>query len=247
MGNALRIKEVDFSENALGQVTYIEPVPCTGIVLSQSTLDFEFAEESKIVTATLTPSDTTDELSWTSTDANVASVENGTITIHGIGTATITATCGTQSASITISQTSLKAQYAIKIAAGCRPSKPNDYDIINIGTQSGQDAVGQSYHNVADLSVYRGSLNDIECIRVPYGATKVLFHTTDDNVVQISYGFVVSTTEQATFNDGINYAKYITRNTFVKSNVGMDVSYGQAVIFHATDAQIPTIDYFYFT
>ena len=248
MGFALRIKDVSFANDALGRVNYIEPIPCTGIELDKSTLSFESAEESQQITATLTPSDTTDALTWVSSNDNVATVEDGLVTIHGIGSATITATCGTQIAVVEITQTTLKAQYPLKTVVGHSPSKPNNYDVIYVGgSVSGANVVGQSYHGNADLAVFNGTTYDIECIRVPYGATKILCHTTDGNRVQISYGYLVSATEQVIFSDNKYYAKYISRSTFVKTDVGMDVEYGQAVIFHATDTQLPTLDYFYFT
>ncbi len=52
---------------------------------------------TKTITATASG-----EVTWISSDSNVATVSNGTITAVGNGTATITATCGTASASVAV-------------------------------------------------------------------------------------------------------------------------------------------------
>ena len=248
MGYALKIKGVSFSENALGVVTYVEPVPCTGIVLSAETLSFESVNESKALTATLTPSDTTDTLTWVSSNDNVATVVGGVVTIHGIGTATITATCGTQSATATITQTSIKAQYALKKVAGKYPGPISiDSDqIISITSISNQFAVGQSYHNDDTVKVLQGDTNDIECVPVPYGATKIKISTTDGVAVSISYTYVVDTNVQIQ-GQSDKYAKYLRSQTFVNTNNGYAVEYGEAVIFRAVgESQSGTLNYIYF-
>ena len=79
-----------------------EQIPCTGITLDQTTLTFDGAG-TQTLTATVTPSDTTDMVVW-STDANtVATVSGGVVTAVGNGSATITATCGAYSATCTVS------------------------------------------------------------------------------------------------------------------------------------------------
>lgn len=78
------------------------PVPCTGITLDKNELMFN-AEGTQIITATVTPTDTTDSVVWTSSNETVATVENGVVTAVASGTATITATCGGYSATCTVS------------------------------------------------------------------------------------------------------------------------------------------------
>lgn len=80
----------------------VEPVPCTGITLDKSTLAFD-SRDSKTLTATVTPTDTTDKIVWNSNNTAVATVENGVVTAVGNGSATITATCGNYSASCAVS------------------------------------------------------------------------------------------------------------------------------------------------
>ncbi|MGM9810178.1 MAG: Ig domain-containing protein [Paludibacteraceae bacterium] len=68
-------------------------VPATAITLDATTWSAEQYKSTKL-TATLTPAEATTEVVWTSSDENVATVANGTVTAVGVGTATITATAG---------------------------------------------------------------------------------------------------------------------------------------------------------
>lgn len=93
----------EYSANCAVSVSGIsEAVPCTSITLDKTALSFTDTG-TQILTATVTPSDTTDEIVWSSNNTTVAKVENGVVTAVNSGSATITATCGTQSASCAVS------------------------------------------------------------------------------------------------------------------------------------------------
>ncbi len=71
-------------------VTVINEIPATGITLSDTEL-IMLPNEKKTVKATLKPTNSTDGLSWISSNDQVATVSsNGTITAKAVGTATIT-------------------------------------------------------------------------------------------------------------------------------------------------------------
>ena len=90
-----------------GQINALRtPVPCTGIILSESTLSFTSGDPVTL-TATVEPADTTDTIVWSSSNASVATVNNGVVTPIGEGNATITATCGSQTATCSVSVSSL--------------------------------------------------------------------------------------------------------------------------------------------
>ena len=76
-----------------GTVTAVNAA--TGLELSAETLtlDLSGSMEATLV-ATVTPANSTDVVVWTTSDASVATVENGKVTGHKQGTATITATAG---------------------------------------------------------------------------------------------------------------------------------------------------------
>ena len=249
MGYALKLGSVDFSSVAVDQITYTDPVPCTSISLDESTLSFESVDETKTLTATVAPSDTTDSITWESSNTSVATVADGDVTIHGIGSATITATCGTQSASATISVSTLKAPYSLKFVNDKAPDGYNvpgeTYDIINVQAVTGQKTVGQAYHDDDTVRIINGASNDVECVKVPYGATKCKIKTSDDTAVSISYWFLADCTDLVQ-NYVENYPKLISKSTFFNTNVGADVSYGQAVLFRPVDAQAGTLSYVYF-
>lgn len=70
---------------------------CTSLFLDKSVLSITDNNPSLLV-ATVIPSNTTDSIVWFSNDETIAVVNNGVITPVGTGNCTITATCGTQSA-----------------------------------------------------------------------------------------------------------------------------------------------------
>lgn len=101
--NALVIQGANFAANKLTTVTFVEDEkPCTGLVLSESSQTVTDLGSFTLV-ATVTPADTTDDLFWASSNDTVATVANGVVTVVGLGTATITATCGNQTAACVIS------------------------------------------------------------------------------------------------------------------------------------------------
>ena len=88
------------SENKLNAITS----DGEGISLNTSTISFTKWGETFQLTATVTPSDTTDELTWSSSDQSVATVSSdGVVTSNGVGNTTITAQCGDYSASCSVS------------------------------------------------------------------------------------------------------------------------------------------------
>ena len=102
MSKAIVIKDADYSATKIKTVEFLEKVHCESVTLSESSLSLNTLD-SQTLTATILPEDCTDVLTWESSDTDIVSVEDGVLTISGLGTATITATCGEQSASCAIS------------------------------------------------------------------------------------------------------------------------------------------------
>lgn len=105
MGKALVIKGVNFETNKLTTVSIEDVVPCTGIELDKSTYTLTAIGDTVELNATVTPTGTTDVVEWSTSNSAVATVANGVVTCTGIGSATITATCGTQTATCAITAT----------------------------------------------------------------------------------------------------------------------------------------------
>ena len=83
-----------------------EAVPCTGITLSESSISFASGDPITL-TATVTPENTTDDIVWSTSDASIATVVDGVVHPIGNGTCTITATCGQQSATCSVTVSAL--------------------------------------------------------------------------------------------------------------------------------------------
>lgn len=79
-------------------------VPATGIALdrTEAWLYSNTSPRTVTLTATVTPTNSTDTVTWSSSDETVATVENGVVTAVGNGTATITATAGAFKATCTV-------------------------------------------------------------------------------------------------------------------------------------------------
>ena len=242
MGFALKLGNVDFSSVAVAKVNFGGAVPCTALSLDKNTLTFTKVCDTSQITATKTPSNTTDTLSWTSSNENVATVDStGLVTIHGIGTATITATCGNQTATASVAQTTIRPMYDYLILTD---KSANEYEgALTLVNGSGQSVGGQTYHNDDTLRIQYTT--DIECIPVPYGATKMKFATTDGEVHSVSYTEVVDSTDLIDLY-GTNFPKWLKHPTFVNSSTGLDVEYGQAFAFRGSSGDVASISYVYF-
>ena len=106
MRKILVISGADFHENKLDTITFNDAIPCTGVQLNVDTISFTGWNETFTLTATVTPSNTTDGKLWSSSNTSVATVSSsGVVTAKGIGTTTITVRCGSQSASCTVTAT----------------------------------------------------------------------------------------------------------------------------------------------
>ena len=84
-------------------------VACTGITLSANNLSFT-ATDTQTLTATVEPSNTTDIVTWLVSPAGIVTVNNGVVTPIANGNCTITATCGTQSATCNVTVSGIEEQ-----------------------------------------------------------------------------------------------------------------------------------------
>lgn len=102
MSKALVIRGASYSENALDTVTF-DVIHCTGITLSDSTVSLSAIGATKALTATVVPSNCEEEVEWTSSNTACCTVSSeGLVTVVGVGTSTITANCGTQTATCAV-------------------------------------------------------------------------------------------------------------------------------------------------
>ena len=74
-------------------------MPCTGLTMTKTTIEFLKAGDGYLLAALPTPENTTDKITYTSSDPSVATVtENGMVKAVSGGHAVITATCGEMTA-----------------------------------------------------------------------------------------------------------------------------------------------------
>ena len=175
MARVLIIKGGNFAANRVAQVE-IESVPCTGITLSQNTLTATSMGDVT-VSYTLTPSDTTDEVVWSSSDASVATASGTTVTIHGVGTCTLTATCGSASATLAVTAT-LGAAPDWCAASGSSNiiTDSSDNSIIRVSGAATMSSrmFGAQFDNDFDLPILDGnSIYTVYPIEIPNNVTKI--------------------------------------------------------------------------
>lgn len=235
MGRALVIKNVDFSTNKLDTVTYDDPIPCTNISLDQSTITVSEIGDTVTLTATVLPADTTDTVVWLSSDTNVAEVDGGVVTVKGIGTATITAKCGEQTATASVNQTSLQFT-DIVTASGVKVTSSND--ILWLYGSSGDITIGKAYTNASDLRVFSAGANSLEAIPVPYGATSVLILSSErkfwGDLRLADMNDLVSYSDQ-------DYPKSLPSYAGFYTDVPKAVEYGQCVILSASADKVALV------
>ena len=122
-------------------VTVTVKASCTGVSLNKSNLSFTSLDATQTLTTTLTPSNTTDTVSWKSSDTAVATVSsNGVVKAVGYGSCTITASCGSKTASCTVTV-----------------NNPNPYLVLS--AKNSQMVVGEKHTFYADL--YNGNLDNL--------------------------------------------------------------------------------------
>lgn len=99
------VKKAKISYRVVGKIAVLPEtkIACTGIVINTTQISFTQLKEIKQLTTTVTPPNTTDTISWESSNVDVATVTNsGVVESVGYGVAEIIAKCGTQSASCNI-------------------------------------------------------------------------------------------------------------------------------------------------
>ena len=231
MARTLIIKDVDFSDNKLATVSF-DAVPCTGVSVSPSTVSATSADPVTI-TATLTPANTTDTLSWASSDESVVTVSNGVLTIVGNGTATVTATCGNQSATVSVtvniaSSVSVKWDFLTGGPSTIGTNTAAIYDGLS-GANVGKYITAFGYdesvtdHKVAASS---GSASSPYSIKLPTGTTKVKVNATDKTKFYSGSGarFIWTKDENSGQTGLTNYIKAIQRDNFDCSTIPVEYS-----------------------
>ncbi len=89
-----------------------EVIECTGITLNTNTLSFTTTNTQTLL-AVVSPTNCTQVVTWSIEPAGVVTVNDGVVTPIANGTATITVTCGSQSAICSVTVSGILKQYSI--------------------------------------------------------------------------------------------------------------------------------------
>lgn len=252
MSKALVIKGADFSANAVEQIVIEENIPCTGLELSISGQSVEFAGDTLTITAAKTPVDTTDEIMYSSSNEKIATVDsNGVVTVIGIGEATITATCGTITASVTVNQQgSIKVGNLVNIADYFPDGTSGQNTAGRVAVLSGQRAIGQAYDGTVNVKVYNGETAGVQVIPIPYGARYVYLHAAIEEAYGSSGKHTYFDIENMSVYSGNEYATYLNAGSSMSQSYKRELVNHDAtglMIRNVGSAEIDAFDYITFS
>lgn len=231
MGQVLVIKNADFATNRVAVITF-DGKPCTGIELAESSITV-FGTQPVTVEYTVTPSDTTDTVTWSSSDTSVATVSGSVVTIVGIGSTTITAVCGGYSDSLTLTVSAYEqpdwylssslsvgedSNHNKTVSSKLSPSS-NAYSRI-VAARSSQKT--SFPYRIMDSTDYTAD-NGVRPIKIPNGVGSInivvedgLANTSSSNVgLRVIF---TSGNESILFNDTYTYVKAIDDEVITVSN-----------------------------
>ena len=217
MSKALVINGANFAANKVEVITLSQVVPCTGLSITPTTVAFDALGATQQITPTVAPVDTTDTVYFASSNVDVVTVSaSGLITCVGVGSATVTVTCGSQNAVITVTST-------ITVNADDIISTPNYYFNANpnrdyLGRTGAATDVTAFFSTTHESGAYQ-AINTTESgydgmfgFAIPGGTTNIKINANSDNLYSTKnaiMAFVNSKVHQE-YQTGIRSAKRIT-------------------------------------
>ena len=224
-----------FGETVLGRVEAgsggAETIYCTDIVIDQESMTISMGSTGEnTLTATVSPSDCTQLVRWSSSDPSVVTVSSGgALTVVGEGSSTITAKCGTKSDTLTVTVVNNSVMVYFGYGASWSfgtPSAPllGGYSARGYSSALSSDNLRLHYGNISD------DTHD-KAIKIEPGASYKLSYTGTDTNWYLGYA-ILSDTE--IFVDSgwknIGTLKEITVNNSYNSGIYLylNLKYGSA-------------------
>lgn len=184
-------------------------VPATSLALDKDSITFNDFEPVTIV-ATVTPSNTTDAVTWTSSDPDIATVHDGVVTPRATGKCTITVKCGyyTATCSVTVADAGLeeplvwKTGTTVLLSTGGENASANGActDFVNLRGATRIISFGKDrYSNEARMCFYdlnknylsgithNENLSSDEKLDVPESAVYVRFNENATDTDYVTY------------------------------------------------------------
>lgn len=179
--------------------------PCTDITLSSSTIAFT-DKTPQTLTATVTPSDSTDEITWSVSPTGVCTVNNGVITPVSNGNCVVTATCGSKIATCNVTINIVLPTINLELTRN-----------IKIDTSTGDESTGAKYfvsNNIEYVEGYTYKLNRTAISDVDIGIYTLSIVYYDDSGAFISSSTNLITNSTSTTDTSVvipvpSGAKYI--------------------------------------
>ena len=205
--------------------------PITGLKFYKDSLDFSGTWETKVLPLNILPSDSTADITYTSADENIATVENGVVKSVGYGTTTITAQSGSRKATITINvlrsansvsldKTELSMEVGDKATLKATMNPSNATDKLTWST-SNASVVTVDNGNVtavgtgkATVIVTTTSGKTASCTVEVTGSFTITAEAGENGTISPSGVKSVKSNEKVTYNITPNYG-YVVKDVFV--------------------------------
>ena len=160
------------------QIIGTPKVACTGITLNNSTLTFT-STNAQTLTATITPTNTTDEIVWSVSPTGICTVNNGIITPIANGNCTVTVTCGTKTATCHVTVSGISVQYSI---TNNLTNVTNSNNAITISENSPYNAIltPNSPYTLGDVTVTMG---DVDVTSTVYNNGTITITSVTGNII----------------------------------------------------------------
>ena len=155
-----------------------EVIKCTEISLSSNTLTFT-SIEPQTLTATVLPSNCTEIVTWTASPSGIVSVSNGVITPLENGECTITVTCGSQSATCSVTISGILKQYSI--TNNLTNITTNNTD-TSIAENASYTAILTANENYA-ISTVTVTMGGVDITNTAYADGVITINTVTGNIV----------------------------------------------------------------
>ena len=188
------------------QIEALTPtVPCTGITLSANNLSFT-TTDTQTLTATVEPTNTSDVVTWSVSPTGVVTVDNGVVTPVTNGNCTITATCGSQSATCNVTVSGIVNSYTVtNVLTDCTNS--NSANRVDEGSSYSATITANDGYALEQVTVTMGG-SDISSSAVSDGVITISNVTGNIIITAIATGDnspVYSLAAPATFNGTSDY------------------------------------------
>ena len=179
----------NFVNNVCTVCKYVRTIAITNVSLNKTTLTLNI-DDQETLSATVLPTDATDKtIVWSSSDTNVAIVNNGVVTAIAKGTATITAKCGNVSAtcSVTVNVEFVFEEYGTGYALVAYNG--NDTEVTVPATYKGKNVITIGAGKVYNFQYIRDAFSNNTKIK------RVILPDTVRNINHASFMFCSSLEE----------------------------------------------------